>query len=108
MFRGASLPRRLGVVEVDVDSGVDTELDVLSHFSALIPGQRLPQVFGSRCTVWVRASRTASAVFPSGSVTDMSSSVRVAVPRLITVSALLGSTWFLSGVWYGSGLDSCD
>ncbi len=36
---GASLPRRLGIAEVDVDSGVDAELDVLGHLFALIPGQ---------------------------------------------------------------------
>ena len=39
VFVGASLPRGLGVTEVDVDSGVDTELGVLGHFFALIPGE---------------------------------------------------------------------
>jgi len=36
----------LRITEEHLDPGVDTELGVLSHFLALIPGQRLPQVFG--------------------------------------------------------------
>ena len=43
---GSTLPRRLWVTEIDLDAGVDAELDVLGHFSALIPCQRLPQVLG--------------------------------------------------------------
>src|SRR3970282_866597 len=30
----------MGVAEVDVDSGVDAELDVFTHFGSLIPGER--------------------------------------------------------------------
>ncbi len=42
------VPRCHGVrvTEVDLDPGVDGELGVLGHLFALIPGQRLPQVFG--------------------------------------------------------------
>ena len=39
------LPWTLRVTEEHLDSGIDTELGVLCHFLALIPGQRLPQVF---------------------------------------------------------------
>ena len=36
---GSPLPRRLGVAEEHLDSGVDTELGVLGHLFALSPGQ---------------------------------------------------------------------
>ncbi len=38
---GASLPRGVRVAEEAVDSGHDLEVDMVSKFSALVPGQRL-------------------------------------------------------------------
>ena len=46
VFVGSSPPRRLGVTEVEVDSGINGELGVLGHLSALIPGKGLPEMFG--------------------------------------------------------------
>ncbi len=40
------LPWTLGITEEHLDSGVDEELGVLGHLFALIPGHRLPEVFG--------------------------------------------------------------
>ena len=34
------LSRRMAIAEVDVDAGVDLELDVLGQFTTLVPGQR--------------------------------------------------------------------
>ena len=35
-----------GSQKVDGQAGVDAELSVLCHFGALVPGQRLPELFG--------------------------------------------------------------
>ena len=43
---GASLPWCLGVAEVDVEVGIYSELSVLGHFGALVPGQRPAELFG--------------------------------------------------------------
>jgi hypothetical protein len=40
----SALPRGFGVAEVDLDSGVDSELGVFGHLFALVPGQRLPEM----------------------------------------------------------------
>ncbi|ESY77857.1 hypothetical protein X739_32565 [Mesorhizobium sp. LNHC220B00] len=37
---GAALPGTLWIAEVDLDTRVDFETIVLSHFGSLIPGQR--------------------------------------------------------------------
>ncbi|GAC1679664.1 MAG: hypothetical protein NVS9B2_30660 [Steroidobacteraceae bacterium] len=42
----AALPRALWVAEVDLDTRIDLETIVLSHFGSLIPGQRATQLFG--------------------------------------------------------------
>src|SRR4051812_37867398 len=42
----AALPRTVGIAEVDRHASLDPELGVLGHFRSLIPGQRLPQLFG--------------------------------------------------------------
>src|SRR5919199_4194283 len=36
----------MGVTEVDVDTGLDGELGVLSHFLTLVPGDALAEEFG--------------------------------------------------------------
>jgi hypothetical protein len=36
---GSTLPRALGITEVDGEAGIDSELRVLSHFGTLVPGQ---------------------------------------------------------------------
>ena len=38
------LPWALRITEVDLDTGVDGELDVFGHFLALIPGDRSLQL----------------------------------------------------------------
>ena len=43
---GAALPGTLGVAEVDVEINLCAELGVLCHFGALVPGQRLSELFG--------------------------------------------------------------
>ena len=35
-----------GVAEVDVEVGIDSELSMLGHLGALVPGQRLPELLG--------------------------------------------------------------
>src|SRR5665213_2146534 len=42
----ATLPRASWVAKVDLDSRIDLETAVLSHFGSLIPGQRATQLFG--------------------------------------------------------------
>ena len=41
---GATLPRCLGVAEVDIEIGVYSELSVLGHLGSLVPGQRLAEL----------------------------------------------------------------
>jgi len=43
---------------------MDAQPGVLSHFGALVPGQRAAQVLGSSPIAWAIASRTASAWWP--------------------------------------------
>src|SRR5882757_7296620 len=43
---GAALPGASWIAEVDLDSRIDLETTVLSHFGPLIPGQRTTQFFG--------------------------------------------------------------
>jgi hypothetical protein len=45
VFVGWSLPRTVGVSEVDVDPGCCGELGVSGHFAALVPRQGSPQIF---------------------------------------------------------------
>ena len=42
----AALPGASWIAEVDLDSRIDLETTVLSHFGSLIPGQRTTQFFG--------------------------------------------------------------
>src|SRR3954471_19440090 len=42
----AALPGAVGIAEVDRHASLDPQLGVLGHFRSLIPGQRLPQLFG--------------------------------------------------------------
>src|SRR5690606_32036037 len=46
VFVAASLPGRVGVAEVDVGAGGDTELEVLGEFGSLVPGEGPQQVLG--------------------------------------------------------------
>ena len=43
---GASLPGRVGVAEVDGDTGLDAEAGVFGHLDALVPGDRAAQRVG--------------------------------------------------------------
>ena len=45
---GAALPGAVGVTEVDVEVGIDSQLGVLGHLGALVPGQRAAQLLGQR------------------------------------------------------------
>ena len=45
---GAALPGAVGVTEVDVEVGIDSQLGVLGHLRALVPGQRAAQLLGQR------------------------------------------------------------
>ena len=60
----SALPWRLGIAEVELDTGIDRELGVLGHLFALVPRQRRPQIAGRRLTVASSATRMAS-VFPA-------------------------------------------
>ena len=42
----ASLPRRVGIAEVDLDPSVDCEGCVLCHFASLVPGDALSELAG--------------------------------------------------------------
>jgi len=42
----SSLPGTVGIAEVDLDVGVDGELEVLLHLPALVPGQGLAEALG--------------------------------------------------------------
>ena len=55
------------VAEVDLDTGVDGELLVFGHLAAVIPGQRVSHLWGSRWMAAVSAGRIRWAVSPSGS-----------------------------------------
>ena len=41
-----SLPGRMRIAEVDGETGVDAELDVLGHFCSLVPGERSAELVG--------------------------------------------------------------
>ena len=43
---GATLPGAAGVAEIDLDAGVDGELEVFGHLPAVVPGQRATQLLG--------------------------------------------------------------
>jgi hypothetical protein len=44
---GAALPRATRIAEEDLDTGVDGELGVLSHLSAVVPGEGAAQLAGA-------------------------------------------------------------
>ena len=43
---GATLPRAARIAEEDLDAGVDGELEVFGHLSAVVPGHRAPHLLG--------------------------------------------------------------
>lgn len=66
----AALPRTLRIAEVDVDSGVGSETDLLGHLLAPVPGLRPGQLLEQRGTFVAIASRTVAAFRFSGSATS--------------------------------------
>jgi hypothetical protein len=63
----AALPGAARVAEIDLDTGVDGELQMLGHLLAVIPGQRAAQLLGQLEDSSGQAGRMRWAVNPSGS-----------------------------------------
>src|SRR6476660_7718711 len=45
---GPALPRASWITEIDLQTGIEPQLDVLGHLDPLVPGQRPPKLFGKR------------------------------------------------------------
>jgi hypothetical protein len=62
----APLPGAVRVAEVDLDAGVDREVDVAVYLFALVPSKRLEEFLGSRLIALRIAASTCAGKRPSG------------------------------------------